>query len=224
MSDILNKQKVDYIISVFTESVKSSGDAIKKVTHRPMILGSDGKPSKEALESVRVEISNLLKEKAECPTILQHLDNKELSEAYDPGASFKVAHMIGVTVTGAVGRILPGMDADSASALVFLALTEIANPSESSLYVAIDKFLKVDKRDEHGNTILFPADEKKKIVMLAITILIRAFAANELISQVDNDSIQITKTGIGVINHLSAVNAVLSLIENTKIQDTDSKE
>lgn len=223
MENSLDKQKVDYIISIFKDSVKKSGDDIKRITGKPMLLGPDGKPSKEALETVRVDITNMLKEKASSPTILQHLENKDLAELHDVGASFKVAHIVGVTITGAVGRILAGIDPESASALVFMALTEIANPNEDSLYVAVDKFLKIDKRDEHGNVILFPADEKKKIVMIALTVLTRAFMANELVTQIDDDSIQITSTGLGVINHLSAVDAVINIIDHSQIQNAVPK-
>jgi hypothetical protein len=215
----LPKEKVTTIINIFKDSIKNIGDEIRRISSGPMILGLDGNPSKESLEAVRLRVCAILKEKALAPTILQHLNDPTLQDMYDIGSSFKVAHILGATTTGAIVRILPGIDGDSASALTYLALTEIADPKEESLYAAVDHFLSIDKRDEAGNVLLFPADEKKKIVTIAITILIRALLANELVEKAGNDSVQITQVGLGTINHLAAVDAVINIMEHSQIQN-----
>jgi hypothetical protein len=216
----LSKDKVTDLLGIFKESIKKVTEDLSKITNTATLLvGPDGKPTRETMESVRLKICGILKEKTACPTILEHLNNQELHTMHDIGASFKVAHILGMSVTGVLIKVLPGLDPEAATAMTYMALVEIADPKAESLFHSINEFLKIDKRDEQGNVILFPDDDKKQLVTLAVTVMIRSLLANELLEKVDDTSVQITETGLGVINHLAAVDAIINIIEHSQIHN-----
>jgi hypothetical protein len=210
------------MVMIFKESILKVDNEFKTIiSNNPTLLGLDGKPSKDSLDAIKFKIIDLLRTKAASPTILQHLDNPELADREDQGASFKVTHLIGATVTNTLLKVLPGLDPNSAHMLVLMSLIEIANPTKESLYAAVDQFMKVDNFDENGNPLLISLEKRKNLIETVLGVLIKALIINQIviIPEGEEGSIQMTELGYMVINHLTAVDALMNIMEHSQIQN-----
>lgn len=217
----LTQEKIGDIFAIMQDSIASIDKEFMSLT-KNVILGPDGKPSVQHSAMVIERVSELLKVKAESPTILQHLDDLELHKLHDIGASFKISNILAVTVVTPMLRFIPNMDAASAMAIIYDSLMHIADPDSSSLYEKLYKSMNIQNSDEKGHTLLVPEDKKQLIVSTVTSVIVRGLSANKMIS-LDDDSVSITPLGIAVMQHLSAVDAVFGIIEHSQIQNASEK-
>jgi len=221
--NILDKKKIETIVKIHRESIlKAQSHMAQILDPHNVLVDVDGKPLKESTDRIKESVIAILKEKSKNPTILSFLGNDDIIDAQDIGSSFIIAYIIGATTVSPLMRIMGGLDISTASDIVYMIFNEIASPSDpnKTLFDQMSARLQIDQRDENGNIIL--DNDKDNKIRVIISLVLNGLAANELIVKSSKDgllSVSITPLGIACLTHLSAVDAVLNVLEHSLIQN-----
>lgn len=220
---VLSKEEIQNIIEIQSRAIIKITDRLRDIFDPTKILtDASGNISKTSIDRMRKEVIDLLKERADSPNILNHMDDPSLRDIHNIGTSFEICNIIGASVVVPMIRQFGFLSPQVATKIMMTIFEEILSPSQEPIGEIIFKNLKMSRTTQDGTPILDPdADNHKRVIISNLCDLTFSnLTINEIITiskeeQTGNGLIQITEFGLKVLSHLGAADALLNIVEHS---------